>query len=215
MDLKLLLLINGEWTHPALDRFMAVMSSFAFWGPLLILAGLVLLVRGGFRERTFLLLAVLAAGVGDGLVSNTLKKAVNRPRPNEALAGIRQIDLGKATPRIFAAFKPLKIKLSKPRRPAQGGRSFPSSHTVNTAAAATVAVVVLGWRWLILGAIPLLVGYSRIYTGSHWPSDVAASLFLGAGVAFLLLVLAEIFWRRLGARVFPRLRSSHPHLVAA
>ncbi len=128
--------------------------------------------------RAALLVAVLAAGVSDGVVCNSLKHLVGRPRPHEALSGIRMVDLAKATPRLLALAKPIKVTLSRAEA-TPGGRSFPSAHTTNCTAVAVVAALFTArWAWSLL-AIPLVVGYSRIYTGAHWPSDIAASLLLG------------------------------------
>ncbi|PYJ05972.1 MAG: hypothetical protein DME95_02420, partial [Verrucomicrobia bacterium] len=68
-----------------------------------------------------------------------------------------------------------------------------------------------GWLyWFITAA----VGYSRIYLGAHWPSDVIATLFLGVGEALLLLSLFELIWRIVGRKWMPRLFARHPTLIA-
>ena len=86
---------------------------------------------------------------------------------------------------------------------------------MNTMAAALTAVAFFGWRasWMFL--VPLVVGYSRIYTGSHWPSDVLTSLFLGAGITLLLLTFAQPIWRAVASRFRPSLYQRHPSLFAA
>jgi hypothetical protein len=43
MDKTLLLLINRDWTNPALDSLMATITNFSVWLPLLVLAGVLLL----------------------------------------------------------------------------------------------------------------------------------------------------------------------------
>src|SRR4051812_45446628 len=48
MDRKLLLLINRQWTSPALDWIMAVFSSFDLWAPFFVLGALLLLWRASF-----------------------------------------------------------------------------------------------------------------------------------------------------------------------
>ena len=128
MDQKLLFLINREWTGPALDRFMALMSSLPAWMPLLVIAGVWALWRGGFRARAFVLTAGLAVGISDGLVAHTMKRAVNRPRPHQVLDGVRVDDLAKATPRLLAVAQPAKVKLSTAADDIGKveGRSFPS-----------------------------------------------------------------------------------------
>src|SRR5438046_617239 len=85
MDQKLLFLINRQWTGPVLDRFMGLLSSFDAWiPPMIVLIGL-LLWRGGFRGRAFVLTAALIVGINDGVVARTLKRWVDRPRPHQVL----------------------------------------------------------------------------------------------------------------------------------
>lgn len=217
MDQKLLFLINREWTNAALDWFMTLFSSFDFWTPLLVIVFIVLAIRGGFRMRAFLLVVAITVGVTDGLVCKSLKRLIDKPRPHQALAGVRQLDLAKARPRLLAVGKPLQIKLSKEPKPGVDvdGRSFPSSHAANTMAAAAVALFFFGTHatWVLL--IPLFVGYSRIYTGAHYPGDVVFSLGLGAFVAALVVALLAKLWREKGNRLLPRIHAAHPRLLAA
>ncbi|MFM8715870.1 MAG: hypothetical protein ACKOF3_03670, partial [Spartobacteria bacterium] len=74
MDQAAFHFINTRLTNPVLDIPMAALSSWAVWWPLAILAGLGILLRGGFHERAMLLAAVLAVGINDGLVCRTLKE---------------------------------------------------------------------------------------------------------------------------------------------
>lgn len=214
MDEKLLLLINREWTNPALDRLMALASSFDVWAPLLALVAIGAVIRGGFRARAFVVTAGLLVAVSDGGISRTLKQLTDRPRPHQSHNDVRMVDLAKAKPRVLAVFRPLSIKLSRTNLEDVDGRSFPSSHTMNTLAVAIAAVAFYGasawWAFLIAG----LVAYSRIYTGSHWPSDVLTSLFLGAGSSLLLLALADFAWRKRGAAMLPKVHAAHPALFS-
>lgn len=215
MDQKLLFLINREWTGTALDYLMALMSSFDAWTPPLLVLLLVVLWRGGFRARAFVLTALLIVGFNDGLLSRTLKRVVDRPRPHQAVSDVRIVELAKAKPRLLALGKPLKIKYSRPTDGDVEGRSFPSSHTMNTITVALVcAVFYRGWGGLAFGPA-LMVGYSRIYTGSHYPSDVVTSIFLGLGSTLLLLAALSWLWREYGGRFLPAVRAQHPTLLPA
>ena len=213
MDQKLLFLINREWTSSALDRLMAVMSSAAFWTIPLVIAGVLTLVRGGFRGRAFVIVALLAFGISDGVVGRILKKTVARPRPHQTEVGVRMIDL--QAPAYAGVFKPLKVKTSLGTGGDQPGRSFPSNHASNTAAIALLAALFFpGWGWLAF--IPSsLVAYSRVYVGSHWPSDVIVGILIGFAVACLALALAELAWRRWGKRALPQMAEHHPTLLPA
>jgi membrane-associated phospholipid phosphatase len=94
--------------------------------------------------------------------------------------------------------------------------SFPSGHaTVSTAffAGTTYAVWKLVGRRagvcaMILSAILVSgIGFSRIYLGVHWPSDVVAGYALGLGWVLLLIVVAE---PRLSGRRYGRRRTTRP-----
>jgi undecaprenyl-diphosphatase len=213
MDQKLLFLINREWTSPALDRLMAIMSSSAFWMIPLVITGVAALIWGGFRARTFVLLALIAFGLNDGVVGRILKHRVNRLRPHQTQVGVRMIDLEK--PAYSGLFRPLKDKLSLGTSRKQDGRSFPSNHASNTMAVALLAA--LFWRrWGWLAFFPaLLVAYSRVYVGSHWPSDALAGICIGLSVALLVLAAAEAFWRRWGRRLLPSVAAHHESLLSA
>lgn len=215
MDQQLLFFINRSVTHPALDWLMAVMSSFDFWWPLLVVGGIVGVIFGGFRFRAFVLAAGLAIGVNDGLVVKSLKDLVGRPRPNEVLEGVRSLDLEHVSPRFLALTEPLRVSFSEARIQPAHGNSFPSGHASNTFALATVAALFFRRRgWLVY--IPaVLVAYSRVYVGSHWPSDVVISAFLGTGLALLVCAALQSLWTIFGARWMPGLFDRHPHLLTA
>ncbi|MDB6154635.1 MAG: bcrC [Chthoniobacteraceae bacterium] len=212
MDQKLLFLINREWTSPALDWVMTLASAFDVWlFPILALI-LLVVVFGRFTGRACLLTAVCIVGINDGLVSNPIKHLVDRPRPFQSHNDVRQLALAKARPRILAIGQPLKVKLSRSSLQDVEGRSFPSSHTINMISVALVcAVFYRRFGWLAFGPA-LLVGYSRIYTGSHWPSDVITTIFLGLGSTLFLLVLAGWIWRKVGKRVLPDVFAQYPRL---
>lgn len=214
MDQAALYLINHTWASPWLDLVMAVASSWDFWWPFLLAGGLVVLIFGGWHARRMVLLAGIAVGVTDGVVVDSIKGMVSRPRPHEVLAGVRTLDLAKAKPRLLALGKPLREEYSQRGIQASRGNSFPSGHAANNFALATV-VAVFYRRWGWLAFLPAsLVAYSRIYVGSHWPLDVLVSCFLGAGISTLVMAAAETCWRRWGRRLLPDLHAKHPSLIA-
>ena len=212
MDKTLLLFINREWTNPFLDWLMALFSSFDVWIPILIIAIVLLLWRGDFLARSFVIVTLLTIGFTDGVFTQSMKKLVNRPRPNQALAGVREVSLAKASPAILGVVRPVQVSLSDPPEGRVVGRSFPSGHAMNNAVIATMAILFFG-RLGALYIIPAaLVSYSRIYCGSHWPSDVIVSIVLGIGFSLLFASLANMLYQRLSSRFLPRLYRSHPSL---
>jgi undecaprenyl-diphosphatase len=214
MDQRIFFLINGHWAHPALDLPMAAISSWDFWWPIALVGGLLLLAFGGFRGRAALVCIGLTVGLTDGVIVDAIKGNVGRPRPHQVLEGVRIVDLQKARPRLLALGKPAKVEYSSPSIQPVRGISFPSGHASNNFALAVVlAVFYRRWGWLYF--LPAsLIAYSRIYTGSHYPSDVIVAAFIGAALACLVLAAAEAIWRRFSGRVVPRLFAAHPSLLA-
>jgi len=215
MDEHVFYLVNHFWARPGLDRVMAVASSWDFWWPFLVLGVLAVLAFGGFHARVMLVVAGLAVGVTDGIVVDSLKGIVGRPRPHEVLYGARTLDLAKAKPRFLAIGKPLREEFSQPGIRPPHGNSFPSGHAANNFALASVVAVFyrrFGWLAFFPAAV---VSYSRIYVGSHWPLDVVVSCLIGAGVGLLVTAGLEASWRRWGQKLLPALRHSHPSLLPA
>jgi membrane-associated phospholipid phosphatase/beta-phosphoglucomutase-like phosphatase (HAD superfamily) len=70
--------------------------------------------------------------------------------------------------------------------------SFPSGHTMTTTALAAALVFIAWptrWRWPVTaGAVvyAATMGFSRVYVGVHWPSDVIAGWLMGAATTWLV-----------------------------
>ena len=72
------------------------------------------------------------------------------------------------------------------------GRSFPSGHTSQTFFVATLMVQHFHtsvWIAILLYAIALLVGITRMYVGAHYPRDVLAGAILGSAWGLLGVVV--------------------------
>lgn len=101
---------------------------------------------------------------------------------------------------------PIKRRLDHAERP--GSSSFPSGHAASAAAFASAVTMENPAVGMAVAPVAAVVAYSRVHTGVHWPSDVAAGVLLGSGVA-----LATRRWWPL--RVEEPAESSHPALVPA
>src|SRR5207237_1112315 len=211
MDQSFFHLVNQQWTSPFLDLFMAAMSDSDIWRPLFVAVGVSALLFGGFKARAFVVCLVLSLLIG-GVVTSALKSAVDRRRPKQ-VESVRMVQLQKARPKFLALFKKPIIRFSDSSDRSRSGPSFPSGHVATNTIIAVFCTLFYrrGWPyWFVTAG----VGYSRIYLGSHWPSDVLATVFLGIGESLLLLALFELIWRIAGRKLVPELFARHPSLVA-
>jgi undecaprenyl-diphosphatase len=213
MDKTLLLLINREWTNPFLDRLMATFTNFDAWLPILVIAILLLLWRGNFRVRSFVLVTLIAIGFTDGIFTQFAKKLVDRPRPAQSLAEVREVSLQKKKPAILGIILPVKVSVSQPPEGPVAGRSFPSGHAMNNTVIATLAILFLGRIGALYILPAALVSYSRIYCGSHWPSDVFVSILLAIGFSLIVASVLNLLYERGVARWFPVFAREHPSLL--
>lgn len=227
MDQQLEILINRTWVAPWADRTLAFLADLGAWAPWLVLLLVVAVVFGNFRFRAAILAAGLAVGLSDGVGVNLLKHAVGRPRPSQVEPGVRIVEMGKAPsglPKIAGVVYEPSVRfpngLEMPLSPGQlnerqgiTGRSFPSGHAANNMAVATVLILFFGWRGALFLPLALLICYSRVYTGNHWPLDVVAAMLLGIAGGLIATRLLQFLWRRFGPGIQPRLAAVHPELI--
>src|SRR2546423_10583902 len=91
LDTELFRFVNQSLANPVFDWLMPRVAGHPLFLPASLIAGLLLLWKGGRRGRVFVMFLVLAIALGDGLVCNTIKKLVRRPRPCIALAETRAL----------------------------------------------------------------------------------------------------------------------------
>lgn len=165
--------------HPAVTRTVRILTDWV-WDPwtmrALAAAACLWLWRRRERERaTRIALAVAAAAA----VQQALKALVGRERPvwpdPIATAHFAAYPSGHAM--TAAAVCGLLLWLLPRRDPHAAARRRPWAAVGAGAAWALAAVSVLG------------VGFTRVYVGVHWPSDVLGGWLLGAALAALAISL--------------------------
>jgi membrane-associated phospholipid phosphatase len=189
IDTALFRFVNQSMANPVCDWLMPRLAGHPLFVPVLLLGALWALWRGGRRERVFVLLLLIAIGLADGAVSNTIKKAVARPRPCIALSDTRAL-IG-----------------------CSGEGSMPSAHATNWFAAAMVCFVYYRRSWRFMLPSAALIGFSRVYDGVHYPSDVIAGAILGAGSAMSFLWCVNALWIWAGRAWFPLWWQRIPSLI--
>ena len=213
IDTQLLHQLNLEWTNPFLDRLLPTVTNLNAWMPVIVVGVLAAVVLGSARVRLLVLAIAVALGLGDGLLSKTLKTAVGRLRPSESRSDVIARALPKAHPAILAAFSLPVVRAGKPAEPGSRGNSFPSSHTINVFSVATLCLLVVGRRtwWTVLLAV--LVAWSRVYCGDHWPTDLLASIPLGILCGWISARLVNAAWKKWGGSLFPSSHAQMPSLL--
>ena len=189
---------------------MAAVSDSEIWRPLFVAVGISALLFGGFKARAFVICLAFSLLIGS-FVTSTLKSAVDRRRPKQVEI-VRMVQLQKARPKFLTLSQKPTIRFSDSSDRSRSGPSFPSGHVATNTIIAVFCTMFYRRGWLYW-FVTALVGYSRIYLGAHWPSDVIATVFLGVGESLFLLAVFEWIWKILGRKWTPQLFARHPSLV--
>lgn len=174
LDSALQVLLNQQWRNAALDFMLPI---FSMRTPLFVILAGLLVWRSALRgkgQAAYFLVLVLAMGLTD-LSCNVPKSLIGRVRPLNAVAGTFYQESGQ--------WLRLPEGMTQEK---QRGSSFPSAHAANTAALVVVACMFWPRIRRAAWALPLIVGWSRVYVGKHYPLDVAAGWIFGAVLGWLV-----------------------------
>jgi undecaprenyl-diphosphatase len=173
LDEKLFLFLNGHH-YTCMDGFMWQVSTKTLWIP--FYATLLFFVI--WKRKKYFWISIIAIAImilisdqGADLIKNTVERL--RPTHYPALENLVHV---------------LKGPNGKPYR--GGDYGFVSSHASNSFAVAWFISLFFAKRWLtiLMFCWAVLICYSRIYLGVHYPFDILGGAILGsvAGIG--------IFW---------------------
>lgn len=153
-------LINQRMRNRYLDVFMYKITDLG--GAIFSSLFIFILILFGNGDIRFIGLEALTAITISQVIVHSLKRILSRERPYK----------------IIEQLNTYGINLKD--------YSFPSGHTTATFSIATTIALNIPKLSILVFSIAIIVGISRIYLGVHYPTDVAAGIFLGISTALLV-----------------------------
>lgn len=166
LDGNILLFLQENLRCTALSIILVPLTIFGGCGTMWIIISIILLFRPRTRKAGWMaLLSMLLCYIFNDLV---VKVLVERPRP-------------------FMSLEELTTLVERPT-----SYSFPSGHSCSSFAAMHIYWLALDIRWFKVMAVVLavLMAFSRLYVGVHYPTDVLMGAlvgFVGSGLIWKVL----------------------------
>lgn len=176
IDCNILLWIQEHLRCDFLNVIMKFITSLGNAGIIWIILTIIMLItpkyrKAGFASAVSLLFSLL-------VINLFMKNWIARVRPYEVISGLELL-VGKAT-----------------------DWSFPSGHASSSFASAC-CILFTGYRKEGIAALILafLIGFSRLYVGIHYPSDVLCGALLGLGFAIMASFIVNKIYKKFSRTV--------------
>lgn len=171
-DTNLLLFLNGHYSD-FMDSLMFLVSDKYIWLPLYLAFALAIYLKAHWSHALVLFVAVaLMITMTDQTCGSLLRPMVERLRPSN----------------LDNPISPLVHIVNGYRG---GSYGFPSCHAANMFALAVFLSAIFHRRWvtITLFSWAILVAFSRVYLGVHYPSDILTGSVIGSIYAIIFLRL--------------------------
>ena len=176
-DAGVLLWIQENLRTDVLTVVMKAVSFFGNYGIGMIVIAVIFIFPKRTRQTGVNI--GLALGLGAFFVNLIIKPLVMRPRPYVTLEKL----------------VPLMKEMKDPH-------SFPSGHTQAAFALAVSMCLVLRKKIVSILALAfaVIMGFSRLYVGAHYPSDVIAGALIGTAAAFAAYGILRFIEKKAGPK---------------
>lgn len=165
MDSKIFYFINKNLSNPFFDFIMPFFSYIGWGGIIWIVISFYLIFFDKKEGKTTGILSLIGLILSAILSEVILKNIFCRMRPYEVLKNVNLLVMKEKS------------------------FSFPSGHAVSSFTSA----IILGYgkkiKFYIFLLLAILISFSRIYCGVHYPSDVLSGTFLGIFLGSSLIFL--------------------------
>jgi undecaprenyl-diphosphatase len=179
LDRDLFLWLNAPHSE-FMDSIMWYISTTTLWLPLYAFFLLYALKQGGWKYALYVVVACVACVALADLISvHGFKNVFQRYRPTHNL------EIGDLVKTV------LKPNGSEYRG---GEYGFVSSHAANVSAITTFIILSFkrfSKKWWILVFWAVLIMYSRIYLGVHYPADLICGSLLGISIGLLIYSISK------------------------
>ncbi len=172
IDIVLLRFIHLELSNPILDTLCPILRTKTTWLPLYIFLGYFFWKHFPRNYAKIILVAVVLVSLTDIVCAQFLKPWLHRIRPCQSAELVSWL-------RIFPY--------------CSDSFSFPSCHAMNHAALAFfISPFFKKWQRALLAFWVLLISFSQMYIGVHYPSDILGGIVLGC----ILAICARLVYKQ-------------------
>ena len=166
LDGNILLWIQDNLRNDILTPIFKVITTLGDKGIFWIAVAVLLLILRKWKLGGSVSIALILMLIINNMV---LKELIDRTRPYEVVEGLVSV-IG----------------------PVHNSPSFPSGHTAGSFAAATVLFLKAPKRYGVPALIlAVLIGFSRLYLGVHYPTDVLGGMVVGIICALLGIFIVD------------------------